>query len=146
MRSAFLGSYSDLKIVKTRSVVQVIIEVPIERGQEVTDLLGLPRPGEEVPVALARIDPTKLDKPDDEPIKVRVGNAQMAGILCNEGGFRKFLGERSGQHVPDADSAAKLVRLACSVKSRADLDTDKHGAQLWRDLKGDYEAWLRPVQ
>jgi hypothetical protein len=142
--TAILGTYSDFKLVKTRSVVQVVIEVPIERAKEVTDLLGMPMPGEEIPIGFARLDPAKLDI--NAPIQLpRVSNAQMAGILCNEGGFRKYLAERSGQVVPDAEAAAVLVRLACSVKSRANLDTDKHGAQLWRDLKGEYELWLKDL-
>jgi hypothetical protein len=144
-QSAFLGTYSDLKLVKTRSVAQVVIEVPIERAREVTDLLGFPLPGEEIHVGVARIDTTKLDKPSDPVQLPRLGNAQMAGILCNEGGFRTYLAERSGKPVPDADAAAAIVRFACSVKSRADLDTDKHGAQLWRDLKADYEMWLKDM-
>lgn len=141
MADAILGTYSDFKLVKTRSVVQVVIEVPVERSKEVTDLLGMPMPGSEIHIGFARIDVSKMQQ---EPVKIgRVGNAQMAGILCNEGGFRTYLSERMGREVPDADEAAKVVRLACSVKSRADLDTDKHGAKLWRDLKADYELWLR---
>ena len=34
MTDAILGSYADFKLVKTRSVVQVVIEVPLERAHE----------------------------------------------------------------------------------------------------------------
>lgn len=142
MADAILGTYSDFKLVKTRSVVQVVIEVPVERAKEVTDLLGMPMPGGEIHIGFARVDLTKASDPVKLP---RLGNAQMAGILCNEGGFRKYLSERSGKPIPDADAAAVVVRFACSVKSRADLDTDTHGAQLWRDLKAEYEMWLRDI-
>ena len=55
-----LGSYADLKIIKTRSVVQIVVEVPLERGKEVTDLFGLPQPNAEVHVVVARMDPEQL--------------------------------------------------------------------------------------
>lgn len=139
MADAILGTYSDFKLVKTRSVIQVVIEVPVERSKEVTDLLGMPMPGSEIHIGFARID---LSKAAPEPVKIgHVGNAQMAGILCNDPVFRKYLSERSGKPIADADGAAIAVRFACSVKSRADLDTDQHGAATWRDLKADYEGW-----
>jgi hypothetical protein len=137
-----LATYSDIKTVKTRSVCQVVFELPIEQMADAIAMLGAPVPGNEVWVGIARIDPNKVQK--DEPIKLPVRNAQMAGILCGNPVFRKFLSERSGKDVPDPDAAAAVVRLACAVKSRADLDTDKHGSQLWRDLKADFEGWKIP--
>lgn len=144
----FLGSYADLKIVKTRSVVQVIIEVPIERGKEVTDLLGLPHPGEEIPVAIARIDPSKLRSASaaDLPTGPRSANARRAGILCNEGGFQAFLSERIGHEISGSEAAATVVRKICGVVSRRDLDTNANAATKWRDLKADYEVWLFDVE
>jgi hypothetical protein len=47
------GTYSDFKLVKTRSVVQVIVEFPIEEAQQVLESLGgLPMPGKEEHVSL----------------------------------------------------------------------------------------------
>jgi hypothetical protein len=47
------GTYSDFKLVKTRGVVQVIIEFPIEEGNQVLESLGgLPIAGKEEHVSL----------------------------------------------------------------------------------------------
>ena len=59
MKAAIQGNYSDLKTVKTRSVAQMIIEVPIEQGEEIVRIFGFPRPGQEIPVAIARLAPAK---------------------------------------------------------------------------------------
>jgi hypothetical protein len=54
--AVFQGTYSDWKLVKTRSVVQIVIEVPLEQAQHVYQVLGgMPQPGAEMPVAVARL-------------------------------------------------------------------------------------------
>lgn len=144
MNDVLKCTYSDLKTVKTRSVCQLILEMPIEALTDVVGLLGAPVPGNEVWVAVARLR-TGTDKPPAELEAPRPAAklSQIAGICCNEGGFRRFIEERTGHEIPDAESAAKFVRLACAVKSRADLDRDAKAAQLWRNLKGAYDLWLR---
>lgn len=128
----FLGSYSDFKLIKTRSMVQVIIEVPIERAKEVTDLLGLPLPGEEVMVAVARIDATKLVT--QHP---RAKLSQIAGILCNEGGFNAWASEHGYA------SGKDYIYDRCTVASRRELDTDEQAALRFRDMRADYDLWLK---
>lgn len=49
------GTYSDFKIVKTRSVFQMVIEGPIERAAEAVAMFGVPQPGQEIHVAVARL-------------------------------------------------------------------------------------------
>lgn len=55
--AAIFGSLADFKLVKTRSVVQFIVEVPIEQADvALATLGGIPLPGVERPVALARLN------------------------------------------------------------------------------------------
>lgn len=141
--TAILGTYSDFKLVKTRSVVQVVIEVPLERAHEVTELFGLPQPGAEVLIGMARLRPgtQRIEAPANEdrpPAKL----SQLAGILCNEGGFRVFLSE-NGFPSDSTEKAASAVRLVCGVRSRADLDTNADAAVKFRELRGQYDAWRR---
>jgi len=49
------ASFADHKRIKTRSVTQLIIEIPIEDTMRVLSILGDPMPGEEIPVAVARL-------------------------------------------------------------------------------------------
>ena len=52
------GSYAGFRLVKTRRVVVVEVEVPIEALQRVLDVLGTPDPATETPVAIARLTET----------------------------------------------------------------------------------------
>lgn len=74
---------------------------------------------------------------DGEPTgKKRATLAQLAGILCNEGGFQKFI------YASNKDEAAVKLRAKCGVESRADLDKDEAAGRKFRDLKRDYDLWL----
>lgn len=154
-----LGSYSNMIVVKTRSVVQVVIEVPIERGGEITDLLGFPNPSAEVPVVIARMDPEMLrdreaariehanDQDEDEPLPRPKPLSQIAGMLCGVGSFQQFIREQSDgwDHRPSSDEAADWLRSNCGIKSRADLNTNEVAAARFRKIRGQYEGWMRGV-
>ena len=48
MTEAVLGTFADCKILKTRSVLQIIVEIPIEQADEALKALGgIPQPSEE---------------------------------------------------------------------------------------------------
>lgn len=142
---AFQGDYTGLKFVNTRKVAQVVIEIPLEQATAFVAAFGTPDPANGVPLAIARINNilgVKTDKP--EPEKKRGGKlAQRAGILCNEGGFIKFLGEKHFAGISDPADAADMVRGLCGVNSRADLDHNDEAALIFRDLEANYNAWLR---
>ena len=154
-----LGTYADLKIIKTRGVVQLVVEVPLERGKEVTDLFGLPQPNAEIPVVVARMDPEKLkaesnvvqiedhrqptDDVDDEPHRPPRPLSQIAAMFCNSAVFQKFIEEESEgwDHRPTSDEAADWLRANCGIKSRTELNTNAEAAARFRKIRGQYEAW-----
>lgn len=157
--AAMQADFVDLKFVKGRKVMQVILELPIEAGAAFVAAFGTPNPATGVPVAIARIGNITKIKPGSElvtgpdafnakPEKPKGGKlAQRAGILCNEGGFQKFVAskydmpEHMGVNVT-SDDAAEYVRRICGVSSRADLDHSNSGAQKFKDLEASYNAWL----
>src|SRR5579859_2923411 len=49
------GCFADFRLVKTRSICQLVIEIPIERAEEAVQKFGLPLPGQEIHVAVARL-------------------------------------------------------------------------------------------
>lgn len=57
--AVFQGTYSDLCFRKTRSVAVISVEIPIEMAGAFVAAFGAPVPGAEIPVALARLSPTK---------------------------------------------------------------------------------------
>lgn len=83
------------------------------------------------PMALAALEPTKLD--DKEPDKPKGGNlSQDAARICDTPEFRAFV-KRQGW----AD-AAEFVRQHCGIKSRAELDHDPRAARLFSALMTQY--------
>lgn len=55
---AVRASYADFKLLKTRSVYQIILEAPIEQAEDFVTAFGLPMPGAERPVAVALLNPS----------------------------------------------------------------------------------------
>jgi hypothetical protein len=101
--TAFRATYSDFKLVKTRKVVQIVLEIPVEHANAVLDVLGgMPDPVErEMGSGLLFSVPNRsqpqpvVDKPpagakrdwrDLQP-------AQQAGIRCGDAAFVAFLKE-----------------------------------------------------
>ena len=62
------GTYSDFKIIKTRSVAQFIIEIPLENASHAIDMFGLPSPECEKWVAVAMLNEVSIRK-DESAIK-----------------------------------------------------------------------------
>lgn len=141
--AAITGNYADLRAVKTRSVVQIVIEVPIEQGEAVVSMFGFPQPGKEVPVALARL----VGKvPSVEPVEKRTWDqmprAAQAGIRCAEESFKRFLREEHLATINEDDDAAATVRGILDVRSRSQLN-EPGPASRWDRLESEYQAWLR---
>lgn len=81
----------------------------------------------DMPVALAPLRANfKESVPTDD--KPKGGElAKLAGQLCNNPEFQKWLGART------ADDAAKSIRDRCGIQSRRDLDHDPVAAQSFHD-------------
>jgi hypothetical protein len=122
----------------------------------VTDLFGLPQPNAEIPVVVARMDAEKLqasnvvqlvdhrpeaDEPED-PRKPR-SLAQIAGILCNNAVFQKFIQEESAgwNHRPTTEEAADWLRATCGITSRSELNSNELAAERFGKIRDRYEAW-----
>jgi hypothetical protein len=148
--ACFKGSYADWKLVKTRGVVQIILEVPLHEADLAYQVVGgMPDAATERWFAVAR-----LQEPNREPRKVttfksrswhEMSPAQQAGVLCQDNVFAKFLAERDGNcGIYTADRCANLVRAICGgIASRKDIKPGTKAEQLWRALVSDYRAWVR---
>ena len=148
--AAIQGTFADFKLIKSRSVLQIVVEVPIEHGEAVIKAFGVPQPGHEIPVAVARLVEGKAEKQKAAPKAIEPGRrwselprAQQAGIRCGEVGFQKFLSERFSCRVNSAEDAAGMVRWHCGVDGRSMLDIDAKAATFWDCLDSDYDLWLR---
>ena len=131
------ATFSEWRMVKGRKVLQIICEVPLEAQRQVFEALGAPMPDAETWVAIARLrrEAVQQEPEQIEPPRPLKSLAQIAGIICNEPAFWKYI------HVANADEAAKYVRGHCGVTSRAALDSNEDAAQAFRTLKADYIIW-----
>ena len=150
--AAISGTFADIRPVKTRSVCQLIIEIPIEQANQALAVLGgMPIPGQEAHVALARL--VAAPPAQAAPVQQRreLTLAQRAGMLCAEEAFQRWLAQREPSvwrsvvvmkdgAVDREASAAAAVRQICGVTSRADLDKSETAAETWAKLESDYRA------
>ena len=147
----FQGSYCDLKFVKSRSVAQITIEIPIEKAQEFVAAFGAPNPSAECPVAIARLDASSKGaaRVAEAMTKERrkwseLPLSQQAAMRCNEAAFQKFVHEFSDGFYPiGAQYAAEFVRKRCDVQTRSDILTDNDAGMKWTALNRQFEMWMR---
>jgi len=163
---AIRAAFADMKIVKTRQIVQLILELPLADFDAAYEVLGgLPNPANERWFAIAAIKevmPNPPSKPSvdarpepkqDTPARAKprrdwrdLPPSQQAGIRCEEPAFREFLAsERTYDwfEVGTAEPVADCVRLICGVESRSELNTNQKARVIWHQLDDQYEAWMR---
>ena len=145
--AAISGNFADIKLVKTRSVVQMVIEIPIERAKDVTDAFGWPQPGSEIHVAVARLKTETVEK-KRPPAQSR---AELARRLCGVADFQDYLKERfypgtSWQTLGNRyERASHWVKLECGIQSKSELDppdgnaTSYAPAEAWDRLYADFQ-------
>lgn len=167
--AAIQASFADWKLVKTRAVVQLIFEIPVEQSDLAYKVVGgMPDAAKERWFAIARLQEngtgseTFRASPASSREAETVNNsgpasrswhemlpAQQAGLLCNAASFHKFLQEmcvetwnRYASFDPTS-RAANSVRRLCEVSSRASIIHDTHAGMKWAELVKMYRAWMR---
>ena len=144
--AAFRATYSDFRLIKTRKVAQFVFEVPLEGCNSALNAMGgMPNPAAEVWCAVARLDPAQSHPPDQPapelnpstaPAPARVASlAQIAGILCADPLFQKYMGCK------DEDSAAYAVRNYCYVKSRSEIKVGTEAGEAFEELCREFRNW-----
>jgi hypothetical protein len=160
--TAFRAAFSDMKLVKTRQVAQLIFEIPIEEFDAAYEVLGgMPVPSKERWFGIAalkstaeeaRAKPRQEVPPSTRPDGAKRGKidwrdmqpAAQAALRCEQPAFRTFLMEQHSFRPREAnspDEAAEFIRSFFGIKSRSELGT-KHGLRmLWKQLDDQFIAW-----
>jgi hypothetical protein len=151
--AAIQATFSDVKLIRSRKVCQLVLEIPLEQADAALSTLGgIPQPHSERWVALARLNGHAPEpKPDKEKQRWECLKLSMqAGIRCEEPAFQRFLRENYNRghmrSIQNADDAALDVRWICGVDSRRGLNTDPEAARKWTDLDRSYQAWLKVAE
>ena len=157
--TAFKAVYADWKLIKTRSVVQVVFELPVEQADQAYEVLGgmpvaakerwfgvaaIRNPEASPGASVSQPDPVEQPRPDRAKKDWRdLPPSQQAALRCNDPKFRAFMTEKHGLVSVSSDGAASAVRLICSVKSRSELDTEHRSRVIWKQLDDQFQAWER---
>lgn len=150
------AEYVEWRMVKTRSSLQLIFEVGLEKQEMVMRALGVPLPNVSNPVAIARLvdasqratEPLQIAHDNDDaeaPHRPPMSLAQSAGFLCGTPTFQQFILESGDgwDHRPTKDEAAEWLRSVCGVPSRADIKPENRiAAERFRKIRADYNAWM----
>lgn len=164
--AAFRACYSDWKVIKTRKIVSIAFEVPIEHADLAYQALGgMPNPAAEVWCGIARIQEASPDLSGDpniaradgsttagRPAPVEESRATkrnwadlppqtQAAIVGAEPAFWRFAQEQHETIVRNEAHAAEFIRQFCHVESRKDLATDHRARVLWHGLQDQYRIW-----
>ena len=150
------GDYADFKIVRTRQVCQIVVEVPIEKAGEVSRLLGFPLPGTNTRCAVVRLNlpgagasTAARERVGDED-RVVAGatsptrtNSQRAAFLLTNPDFRRFLSALRGDNPPTVTSeeqANRNLKAWLGIASKTALD-DPDWAESWDSILGRFKAF-----
>ena len=138
--SIMRGAYSDFKVIKSRKVIQMVVEFPIESSNSFVEMFGIPQPHEEQWVAVALMDKRAVIRNESAAIAIR-----DAGILCKSSTFGEWLRTERGMSEvdpKDPDTISQALRAILGVKSRADLSVNVEALQVWFSLKSSYDAHI----
>jgi hypothetical protein len=147
--AAFKASYSDWRLVKTRSVVQIVFEVPLEQADAAYQVVGgMPNFGSEQWFAIAKLHP-EAKEPEpvravEPPARARNPDKRLivqAGIACSDPVFQRYLLEQEMIVGPSQEAASTAVRLICAVKSRKEFLLGTPAGDRWQEFYGKFLAW-----
>lgn len=146
--TAFRATFSDMKLVKTRQVAQLIFEIPLSEFDAAYEVLGgMPNPASERWFGIAAIKEVKArpDQTAPKPDRAKrdwrdIAPSQQAGIRCEEPVFAAFLREKYPDEWHEAPDTADCVRLICAVDSRTKLN-DGPSRVIWHQLDEQFGAW-----
>lgn len=147
--AAFRATYSDWKLVKTRSVVQIVFEVPLADSDAAYEILGgMPQPSQERWFGIAALQRPIVEAPNGKESKNwrELKPSAQAGIRCAEPIFWAFVREVYKGPCSDPDMAAFFVRTHCKVNSRAHFNSNPAARAVWQSLDTQFQAWTTAQQ
>ena len=136
------GIYADFRAVRTRKVLQVVIEIPADEGDGFFKEFGMPK-CDDTHRWIQLVDLGAKDRPPEDHEGDKA--LQRAGILCKDRKFGEFLAFYNNCKL-DADNPERVadeLRKITKVKSRIEYRTNKHKRQLFYNLVGLFDEYKR---
>lgn len=147
----FKATYTNFKNVPSRSVVQLIFEVPVEQYDQAYRVLGIPHPGEQRWFAIARlIDNEQPARPSlQTPPKHRLTHwdmkpSQRAGDRCSDVRFQTWL-LNNGRIAEATEEAATAYVRKIAGGSRSNLGAEGFESQteMWDKIDRIFDEHLK---
>ena len=113
------GVYSNFRIVKSRNVAEVCIEIPLEQGEEFVQMFGMPNPEGSKWLAIAA-----LDKPKVADYEEGMRAIQQCALICKQEKFGIFLKTiKNVEEVNpfDEESITRGLKAILGISSRKEL-------------------------
>lgn len=139
------ATFADWRTVRTRRVLQLVFEIPLEQQQFALSILGAPMPDRETWAAIALLaEPVgQPEKPKDlarsmaartryQQADVMERARQRAGMLPKDQKFRAWL------RVTSEDDAAAYIRRACKIASRRDIASNPDAHERFLRVETDF--------
>jgi len=154
--TAFRATYSDWKLIRTRKVVQIVLEVSVEQADQAYRVLGgMPNSGEETWVGVARLEDGNAEVAPASPGgTARAKGAvdvvttapkrliQQVAMACKQPKFQTWVKEcLDPNHEGGLVRTEVLIREYCGVKSRSEILPGTEAARRWDRLYSRYVAW-----
>lgn len=144
--TADLDTFRGLTVKKGNTAGQRFAAVLVEIGDDEQPKRDTPS-GSTAPEGPGRDHadaPTQSAPPASSPAQKGGPLARLAGQWCADETFRRWLIDEFGVICEDEARAAEVVREACIIKSRAELDSTPTAAVLFNDLfREPYMAYLK---
>lgn len=142
--AAFHATFHDLKFIRTRKVVQVVLEAPLEHAPHIIEVLGTPNPAEEHWVAVARLVGFDRDKPDKKEPREKTEGERAKGhfeACCQDDEFMNWFWsprvDKSNLVSPPANNREALKEFL-AIESANEFLTDPNVVKHWNSL---YESF-----
>ena len=148
------ATYSEIKMVKTRRVGQLVLEFPLEIFAEVVERLGVPMPDQEKWVAVALLNELVAQEAEQKPKdmdrslagKQRYANSSARAqardrsiFLPRDPKFIPWANERSPYRIHNELDAVRFIRDRCGVDSRAEIATDPDAYREFIEMETAYK-------
>lgn len=149
--SAFRATYSDWRLVKTRRVVQVVMEVPLEDADKAYEILGgMPNPSEGQWFGIAALQSAVKAQPERKdgastaraklPWREKPVSSQVA-IRVTEPSFKAFLQERYPDEWHETSDPEECIKLMLGVTRKRDIQFNHRALVLWKQVDDQYQVW-----
>lgn len=134
------GDFVDTRRVKSRSVLQVVLEVPIEMEPTVMATLGWPSPGNSLPCAVARLAVQPKPREEKPPLTWdTMSPSQRAAVKLQSKDFCAWLVDTYWTGNEDIGDYDGLLKRVLGIKSKSGLDTDSRASEEWDRLLATYD-------